>query len=218
MDPPLRECLPDQAVSKREPIRLADGIEHRLPRPVNSTGKRGDRQAIQTRDKPDVLPCDFVLAFVSLSHTVRLLYVNLIDASTGKVRLFYIRLNPLKREFIELANQSTWSQAELARRLEVSRANINGIITGDSEPSRLLVKALRMTLIMEGVLAGPGHVKEDGPKYSRGAAEISSSVYDDLISELADLPEEEREELLEHFKGLARLVTNRAKARKYPKS
>ena len=58
-------------------------------------------------------------------------------------------MNPQKAEFIELARRSGWSQAEIARKLEMTRGGVNGIITGPTIPSLVALKLFRMTLAQE---------------------------------------------------------------------
>lgn len=71
-------------------------------------------------------------------------------------------MNALKREFIELARRSGWSQAEIARKLKYSRGGVNGIITGPHNPSepllelfRLKVSAEKPELLTAGVFTPP---------------------------------------------------------------
>ena len=55
-------------------------------------------------------------------------------------------LHPLKKEFIDLYEQSGWSQAEAARQLELTRGGVNGIITGPTVPSLATVKLFQLIL------------------------------------------------------------------------
>ncbi|HUR46267.1 MAG TPA: helix-turn-helix transcriptional regulator [Candidatus Saccharimonadales bacterium] len=55
-------------------------------------------------------------------------------------------LHPLKKEFIDLYEQSGWSQAEVARQLELTRGGVNGIITGPTVPSLATVKLFQLIL------------------------------------------------------------------------
>ena len=59
-------------------------------------------------------------------------------------------MNGLKHKFIELFSSSGWSQAEVARRLEMTRGGVNGIVTGDAVPSPAAVKLFEMILESEG--------------------------------------------------------------------
>ena len=43
---------------------------------------------------------------------------------------------PLKKEFIQLFKLSGWTQAEVARQLELTRGGVNGIITGRTVPKK----------------------------------------------------------------------------------
>lgn len=72
-------------------------------------------------------------------------------------------INPGKQEFIDLWEVSGWSQAETARRLNVERATVNGIVTGPHTPSMALVKLLRLVLKQEAapdVAAAVGAIPE----------------------------------------------------------
>ena len=56
---------------------------------------------------------------------------------------------PLKKEFIQLFKVSGWTQAEVARQLELTRGGVNGIITGRTVPSHATVKLFRLILLSE---------------------------------------------------------------------
>jgi len=65
--------------------------------------------------------------------------------------------HPLKKQFIELYEQSGWSQAEVARQLELTRGGVNGIITGPTVPSLATVKLFQLVLRSR---AGDGRARE----------------------------------------------------------
>jgi len=56
---------------------------------------------------------------------------------------------PLKREFINLFKASGWTQAEVARQLELTRGGVNGIITGSTVPSQATLKLFKLILLAE---------------------------------------------------------------------
>ena len=56
---------------------------------------------------------------------------------------------PLKKEFIQLFKLSGWTQAEVARQLELTRGGVNGIISGRTVPSHATVKLFRLILMSE---------------------------------------------------------------------
>jgi transcriptional regulator with XRE-family HTH domain len=56
---------------------------------------------------------------------------------------------PLKREFISLFKASGWTQAEVARQLELTRGGVNGIITGSTVPSQATLKLFKLILLAE---------------------------------------------------------------------
>ena len=57
--------------------------------------------------------------------------------------------NPLKQEFLELFESSAWTQAEVARQLELTRGGVNGIITGRTVPSNATVKLFKLILLSQ---------------------------------------------------------------------
>lgn len=59
------------------------------------------------------------------------------------------RSHPRKREFAALADHTGWTQAELARKLEITRGGINGLVKGPTVPSPALLKLLRMIVAAE---------------------------------------------------------------------
>jgi hypothetical protein len=61
----------------------------------------------------------------------------------------------LKKQFIELYEKSGWSQAEVARQLELTRGGVNGIITGPTVPSLATVKLFQL-ILGSRLETGPG--------------------------------------------------------------
>lgn len=61
-----------------------------------------------------------------------------------------MKVPALKRRFIELFHASGWSQAETARRMDMTRGGINGIVTGPTVPSPGTVRFLEMLLLEAG--------------------------------------------------------------------
>lgn len=57
--------------------------------------------------------------------------------------------NPLKEEFLGLFESSGWTQAEVARQLELTRGGVNGIITGRTVPSHATVKLFKLILLSQ---------------------------------------------------------------------
>src|SRR5258706_6867330 len=56
---------------------------------------------------------------------------------------------PLKKELIELFQSCRWTQAEVARQLELTRGGVNGIVTGRTVPSQATVKLFKLILLSE---------------------------------------------------------------------
>jgi len=68
-----------------------------------------------------------------------------------------------KAEFIALFRRSGWSQAELARKLEMTRGGVNGVITGRTSPSAMALRLFRLILVgecPEALAAAPAPVLE----------------------------------------------------------
>src|ERR1041385_850908 len=93
--------------------------------------------------------------------------------------------HPLKKQFIELYQRSGWSQAEVARQLELTRGGVNGIITGPTVPSLATVKLFHLML---GSRAGAGKASE--------VAMAGESWAEPLLAELRDVEEAKRAKLV----------------------
>jgi transcriptional regulator with XRE-family HTH domain len=104
-------------------------------------------------------------------------------------------MHPLKKEFQELFKKSGWSQAETARRLDLTRGGVNGIITGPAVPSKAAIKLFRYEL---GQLDGKG------------------SNYRSALEKIDRLPPESRDRILEVLNELvdAALSAYAAKVKK----
>src|SRR6185295_8130042 len=72
-------------------------------------------------------------------------------------------MHPLKKEFAQLYEKSGWTQAEVARQLELTRGGVNGIITGPTVPSLATVKLFKLILTPSGAesKAGQGTPKKE---------------------------------------------------------
>ncbi len=55
-------------------------------------------------------------------------------------------MDSAKRDFIQLFNDSGWTQAEAARHLEMTRGGLNGIIKGETVPHPSTLKLFRYIL------------------------------------------------------------------------
>ena len=103
--------------------------------------------------------------------------------------------DPRKTEFIELFRRTGWTQAELARKLEMTRGGVNGIVTGPTIPSAAALQFLRLTLLAERpqALGGTGRLSEfDLAPWEKK-----------LVHDLRRLAPEDRATVLETFKTLA---------------
>lgn len=94
---------------------------------------------------------------------------------------------------------------------------MNGIVTGDKEPSKPLVRLFEFVLLSEKpeALKGSVHVREEPLQKLPRRETVSSADFDELIAKMAELDEHERADLIDHFKGLAELVSNKGKMKKY---
>lgn len=104
-------------------------------------------------------------------------------------------MEALKQRFIKLFEASGWTQAEAARRLEMTRGGVNGIITGNTVPSPGAVKLLEL-LVAENGNAVAHEIKQSGPSYG-------------VEAKLAALPENERAEVLEIFNAIVQQAERR---------
>ena len=102
-------------------------------------------------------------------------------------------MDPLKQRFIELWKASKWSQAELGRRMDMTRGGINGIITGDTIPDKRTVKYLAMLVAESGVVISPGEpsanseltkklneIHEHDPKLFKAAKTMIESLHEQI--------------------------------------
>ncbi len=111
-------------------------------------------------------------------------------------------MNGLKNRFIELFSASGWSQAEVARRLEMTRGGVNGIVTGDSVPSAAAVKLFEMILSSEGRMPHVNHALREGES-------IFSPDEMELVHELRRLDPAARDQTVECLLKMLALLPKR---------
>lgn len=122
-----------------------------------------------------------------------------------KVFIDYIFIvSTLKRDFIELAKASGWSQAEIARQLELTRGGVNGIITGTKEPSKAMVRLLYLVLMSEKpeIFKGRPDLKEPGVSPENLGVAVKRGRRGpmiDLFDALMQLGEADRNELAQQL-------------------
>src|SRR5437764_11309915 len=92
---------------------------------------------------------------------------------------------PLKKEFIQLFKVSGWTQAEVARQLELTRGGVNGIITGPTVPSLATVKLFQLIL-----------ASREGGEKSKTVAAGEEDWAEPLLKELRQVEEGRRAELV----------------------
>jgi transcriptional regulator with XRE-family HTH domain len=92
-------------------------------------------------------------------------------------------MNTLKQRFIELFKASGWTQAETARRMDMTRGGVNGVVTGPNAPSAASVHFLEMLMLQEGIRVPgrdrsevPGGKPEESSAYCGAAEELTSKL------------------------------------------
>jgi transcriptional regulator with XRE-family HTH domain len=115
-------------------------------------------------------------------------------------------LNPLKKQFIELYEKSGWTQAEVARQLELTRGGVNGIITGPTIPSLATVKLFQLIL---------GSRLGDGKELP--AAAPDEKWAEPLLEELRSVEESRRAKLVAALCEVVRTAQKAGQGRKQHK-
>jgi transcriptional regulator with XRE-family HTH domain len=104
--------------------------------------------------------------------------------------------NPLKAEFLQLFEASGWTQAEVARQLELTRGGVNGIITGGTVPSNATLKLFKLILLSEK----PEAVTAARPASVQHAEE---SWLRELLEQMRRVAPGHRERLINALKAVA---------------
>jgi hypothetical protein len=136
-----------------------------------------------------------------------------------------VKAHPLKSEFLRLAKRSKWTQAEIARQLDLTRGGVHGIVKGDTVPSRALVRLFQFVLAEKAPAGGAAWTRGAGKASTRatrsgggfyGSEELRAvpspagqGMYAGLLRELDKLPPKRRRDFVEHLTHLARLVTGK---------
>jgi len=104
--------------------------------------------------------------------------------------------SPLKTEFLELFKASGWTQAEVARQLELTRGGVNGIITGRTVPSHATLKLFKLILLSQ---------KPEAVSAARPASVQQAEEYwlRELLEEVRRVTPAHRERLINALKGVA---------------
>ena len=113
--------------------------------------------------------------------------------------------HPRKREFLALYERTGWTQAELARKLELTAGGVSGVVKGETIPSAGLVKLLNLVMLHEQPKALPPGTRRGVPAGGRGV----DRALDRLLVVLAQVRTSERAILLNEFTKVARLHTPR---------
>jgi transcriptional regulator with XRE-family HTH domain len=104
--------------------------------------------------------------------------------------------NPLKLEFLQLFKASGWTQAEVARQLELTRGGVNGIITGRTVPSHATLKLFKLILLAEK----PEAIRAARPASVQQAEE---SWLRELLEQVRRVAPAHRERLISALKTVA---------------
>lgn len=107
------------------------------------------------------------------------------------------------REFLQLLEQSGWSQAEAARQLRLTPGAISQIVTGRTAPHSSTLNLFRLLLERRQAAARPG-------KPAAALAESEAA----LIASLRRHPPAQRELLLLAMQGLLARTPARARGKK----
>jgi transcriptional regulator with XRE-family HTH domain len=104
--------------------------------------------------------------------------------------------NPLKAEFLQLFEASGWTQAEVARQLELTRGGVNGIITGRTVPSNATLKLFKLILLSE---------KPDAVNAARPASvqHAEESWLRELLEQMRRVAPAHRDRLINALKAVA---------------
>ena len=103
--------------------------------------------------------------------------------------------DPLNREFLRLFEASGWTQSATARQLSLSPAVVSQYLSGETRPSRTVIRLLQLLL-------GDCHPlpTEVGPGRESSADLLPLEVAErDLIARLRRLPSERRGRILAGF-------------------
>lgn len=113
-------------------------------------------------------------------------------------------MHPLKREFLDLFRASGWSQAEVARRLGMTRGGVNGIVTRETVPSLATVRLFRLVLQNDR----PG-IKLPKPTEKPGELDnlppISEKWIQPLLDDIRLVNEAKRNEMVRCIRQIVRL-------------
>ena len=97
---------------------------------------------------------------------------------------------------MRLFEASSWTQAEVARQLEITRGGVNGIITGRTVPSHATVKLFKLILLTQQ----PEAVNAARPASVRDAEE---SWTRELTEQMRQVSPAYRERLIHALKAMA---------------
>lgn len=95
-------------------------------------------------------------------------------------------MDPKKQEFKRLLDLSGWTQAEAARKLELTRGGVNGLVTGKSVPSQATLKLFRLILESER----PEALHETAPEYR-----VTKNRAVELLNQIRGLQDELEKEI-----------------------
>ncbi len=115
-------------------------------------------------------------------------------------------MHPANREFLGLMKAAGWSQAETARKLALTRGGVNGIVKGRTKPSQGTLKLFKLILASEQ----PEAVSASDLQFKERSSPVESWA-EDLIDNLRELSEEDREKMLSAFQYMLATIPARRK-------
>lgn len=109
---------------------------------------------------------------------------------------------------MELFKRTKWSQAELARKLELTPGGVSGIVKGPTNPSAGLLKLLRLVVALEKPEILPNFSETFGeavPPYGQ-PPKSSEEIYGRLLTRLESMDPVTKEKVIGYLSGLAELI------------
>lgn len=106
-------------------------------------------------------------------------------------------MDPKAQEFVRLIAAAGWSQAEAARRLNITPGAVSQICSGRTRPRAATLNLLKLILV---------HEKRQGLALRESAGPAPRQWERQLLEDLRRLPEPQRERLLAVIKDMIRAM------------
>jgi len=114
-------------------------------------------------------------------------------------------IHPRKREFLALARQTGWNQAELARKLEITPGGMSGLVKGGTIPSAGLLKLLRLVVFTEK----PEALQAGAARPTSLPPEPKDFALEGLLTTLASMTPRDRTDMITQFTAIGRVILRR---------